>query len=115
MEQNSFLPLLFLGLRIIGAIFCYKQAKWLNRNTVGWTFAGFIFPIIAMIWVYNLSSKKTKSKEISFSTKYYTKNGVIEVENEGERKVLINEKPAPDGNYKLNRFETIDVLDGRIQ
>lgn len=115
MEQNNFLPLLTIGLRIIGAIFCYRQAKWLNRNAVGWSLAGFIFPIIAMIWVYNLSSKKTKIKEVPFSTKYYTKNGVIEVENEGERKVFVNQKPAPDGNYQLNNFEAINVLDGRIQ
>jgi uncharacterized membrane protein len=40
--------------RILGAIVCSNRAKWLNRNTVGWGFFGFVSPIIAMIWIYCL-------------------------------------------------------------
>lgn len=32
MEQNNFLALLTVGLRIIGAFFCYKQAKLTFSN-----------------------------------------------------------------------------------
>ena len=43
-----------LALRIIGAIVCVNRAKELNRSTGTWGVLGFIFPIIAMIWIYCL-------------------------------------------------------------
>lgn len=40
-----------LGLRILGAIVCSNKASSLNRNAGSWGVWGFIFPIIAMIWI----------------------------------------------------------------
>ena len=40
-----------LGLRIVGAIVCSNKASSLNRNSGSWGVFGFIFPIIAMIWI----------------------------------------------------------------
>lgn len=47
------IPLL---LKIVGIIVCVRKAKSLHRNQFGWGFFGFISPIIAMIWVYNIKS-----------------------------------------------------------
>lgn len=119
MESNNTLSLLYFSLGIVGAIVCYRQAKWLNRNAVEWGIIGFIFPIVAMILIFCLQRKPVKNVAINTSikpfTKYYTENGVIEVENYGERKVLINGNPASSGRYELNRFETIEVIDGKIK
>lgn len=48
--------LLFLQLilRIVGAVVCSNRAKELNRSSGSWGVLGFIFPIVAMIWVYCL-------------------------------------------------------------
>lgn len=46
--------LIQLALRIIGAFVCSNRAKELNRSSGSWGFWGFIFPIIAMIWIYCL-------------------------------------------------------------
>lgn len=50
MEPGVLLILQFI-LRIVGAIVCSNKAKELNRNSRSWGFFGFIFPIIAMIWI----------------------------------------------------------------
>lgn len=119
MEQNTGLLFLSFAFRIVGAVVCYRQAKWLNRDAGGWGVLGFFFPLIAMIWVFCLSPKSVKRSEINTTpkpfTKYYTENGVIEVENSGERKVTLNGVPAPDGQYELNRFETIEVFGGKVK
>lgn len=114
--DNSFIGFLQIALRITGAIVCYKQAKWLNRDVGGWLIAGLIFPIIAMIWVYNkkhIPKKNIISDPKPFST-YYTENGVITVEREGEKRVTINDKPSPNGKYQLNHLESIEVFDGKV-
>lgn len=118
MEQSNFFAIISFILRIVGAIVCSNQAKWLNRNSGSWAIIGFFFPIIAMIWIFCLNAKPIKNNNISSrpksSTKYYTKSGIIEVENEGERKVLINGQLALTGTYELNRIEPIEVIDGKI-
>lgn len=119
-HQNNALALFQLALRITGAIVCYKQAKYLNRNSGSWAFLGFLFPIIAMIWVFCLKHKPAKKTNLPQSapkafTRYYTERGIIEVENTGERKVSINGEPAPDGIYQLNRYESIEVIDGKVK
>lgn len=119
MEQNNSLYLLQFALRIVGVFVCYNQAKALNRSTGGWAVAGFFFPVIAMIWVFCLNRKPNQNNvqptTLKPFTKYYTENGVIEVETAGERKVSINGNPAPNGNYRLNPFESIEVYDGKIK
>lgn len=118
MEQNNGLLLLSFAFRVIGAIVCYSQAKSLNREAGGWSVFGFFFPLIAMIWIFCLKPKPYKNvasnSEPKQFTKYYTDNGVIEVENSGDRKVSINGQPAPNGTYQLNRMEKIEVVDGKI-
>ncbi len=120
-QQNNFLLIFTFALRILGAVVCYKQAKWLNRDGGSWSVFGFFFPIIAMIWVYCLKSKPSRKSHndenipLKPFTKYYTEKGVIEVENTGERKVSINGQSAQDGIYQLNRFESIEVYDGKIK
>lgn len=117
MEHNSLIAFLQLALRIIGLVVCSKQAKYLNRSTGGWAVAGFIFPVIAMIWVYNIKRKPKKNTILAAKpfTTYYTQTGKIEVENNGEKKVTIDGKPAPDGKYQLNNLESIDVYHGKIK
>lgn len=119
MEQNNGLLFLSLAFRFVGAIVCYSQAKSLNRDAGGWSVFGFFFPLIAMIWVFCLKPKPYKNvisnSEPKPFTKYYTEKGVIEVENGGERKVSLNGITAPNGKYELNRFETIEVFDGKIK
>ena len=51
----------------------------------------------------------------SYNTNTAKKVGIIEVENTGERKVSINGEPAPDGIYQLNRYESIEVIDGKVK
>lgn len=117
MEQNNPFYLLILVVRVICTILCYNQAKSINRNAISWAVAGFIFPIIATIWVFSLKNIR-QPIEISPPkpfTKYYTQKGVIEVETGGEQRVTINGKPAPNGKYELNRFETIEVFEGKIK
>ncbi len=43
-----------LVIRIICSLICVNKAKELNRNTVGWGIFGFVFIIIAVIWLYCL-------------------------------------------------------------
>lgn len=115
MEQNNPFYLLILVARIICTILCYNQAKSVNRNPISWAIAGFLFPIIATIWVFSLKNIR-QPIEISPPKpfiKYYTQNGVIEVETGGEQRVTIDGKPASNGKYELNRFNTIEVVDGR--
>lgn len=117
MDNNSVIAILQLGLRVTGAVVCYKQAKWLNREAGGWAIAGFIFPIIAMIWVYNKKHLPKKNIIVvpKTFTQYYTEIGIIGVETEGEKKVTINSKPAPDGKYQLNHLESIEVYNGKVK
>ncbi len=50
---------IFLGLRIVGAIYCGNKAVELNRPPAGWVIFAILTPIIAMIAI-SFSSKKTK-------------------------------------------------------
>ncbi|WHF52396.1 hypothetical protein QGN23_03730 [Chryseobacterium gotjawalense] len=119
MEQNNTLLIFQFLLRIIGVFICYNQAKTLNRNAGSWAIAGFFFPVIAIIWIFCMKRKPYKNNEPTLGlkpfTKYYTENGLIEVETAGEKRVSINGNTAPDGQYKLNRFETIEVFNGKIK
>lgn len=119
MEQISGLLLLSFIFRVIGAIVCYSQAKSLNRDGGGWAIFGFFLPLIAMIWVFCSKPIPYKNEGVNADlkpfTRYYTENGVIEVENGGERKVYINDMPAPNGKYELNRIESIEVFEGKIK
>ena len=54
--EASNLIIIPLLLKIVGVIVCVRKAKSLYRNQFGWGFFGFISPIIAMIWVYNIKS-----------------------------------------------------------
>ena len=56
-ESAGFLVILQLGLRILGIFVCRSRAKELNRDAGGWGILGFLFPIVAMIWVYCLKPK----------------------------------------------------------
>jgi hypothetical protein len=40
-----------LILRVLAVNVCLNRAKKLNRSTARWAFFGFVFPIIAMIWI----------------------------------------------------------------
>lgn len=119
MEQNNGLLLLSLAFRIVGVFVCYNQAKSLNRESGVWAIFGFFFPLIAMLWIFCLKPKPYKNELVSTEpkpfTKFYTENGVIEVENGGNRKVSLNGNSAPNGKYELNRFESIEVFDGRVK
>lgn len=105
-------------LRIVAAIICYNQAKWLNRDAGFWAVLGFFFPVISTILIFFLKAIPIKVKTLNVAlrpvTKYYTDSGIIEVENIGERRVSINGKTATDGKYVLNKFESIEVLNGTI-
>ena len=49
--MEAIVPILVIGLRILGIIVCRNKAEELNRNKGGWGFFGFISPIVAMIWI----------------------------------------------------------------
>ena len=119
MESNSSLLLLQFALRVVGAVVCYNQAQTLNRSAGGWAAAGFFVPVISMIVVFCMKripySNEQPNQTTKPFTKYYTAIGIIEVQNTGERKVSINGSPAPNGTYNLNRFESVNVYDGKIK
>ena len=49
--EPGVLLIIQLVLRIVGVVVCSSKAKELNRSWGSWGFFGFIFPIIAMIWI----------------------------------------------------------------
>lgn len=51
------LAMLSVLLRLVGIIVCVNKAGELNRNKTGWGIFGFLIPIVAMIWVYNIKKK----------------------------------------------------------
>lgn len=56
-SSSAFFALIFLGIRIIGAVYCGDKATKLNRNVAGWAVFGLFFPIIAMILISSLKAK----------------------------------------------------------
>ena len=56
-ESAGLLVIFQLVLRVVGAIVCRNKAKDLNRDKAGWGILGFLFPIVAMIWVHCLKPK----------------------------------------------------------
>ena len=57
------LNFIFIALRGIGPVFCAIQAEKKNRSTGLWAIFGFVFPIIAMICIFSLSSVTKWNKE----------------------------------------------------
>lgn len=57
------LNMLWLGLRILGPVYCAIKADHLNRSAGAWAVFGFIFPIIAIIWISVLPVKTIWTKE----------------------------------------------------
>jgi len=59
-------------------------------------------------------------KNILAKTEYKTDRGIIEIESDASSGmqtgdlVFLNERPAPDGKYKIGLFRSIAVIDGRI-
>lgn len=49
--EPGVLLIIQLVLRIVGVVVCSSKAKELNRSSGSWGFFGFVFPIVAMIWV----------------------------------------------------------------
>jgi len=43
--------ILMLLLRVFGTIICVYKAKKLNKSEVGWGLFGFVFPLVAIIWI----------------------------------------------------------------
>lgn len=63
MDASALAGIIQLILRIVGAVVCSNKATKLNRNSTGWGFFGFFFPIIAMIWVHCIKSLIAWDKE----------------------------------------------------
>ena len=59
-------------------------------------------------------------KNILAKTEYKTDRGIIEIESDANSGmqtgdlVFLNERPAPNGKYKIGLFRSIAVIDGRI-
>ncbi len=69
MEGDAIFALLSLGLRITGILVCVGKANKLNRNSTGWGFFGFFFPIVAMIWIHCLKPVISWDKNVDLKQK----------------------------------------------
>lgn len=68
MDEGVLMIIQFI-LRIVGVIVCVNKAKELNRSTGGWGIFGFIFPIIAMIWIQFMKPIMKWDENVSFHNK----------------------------------------------
>ena len=55
---ETILLVVLIGLRLVGVIYCSKRAVKFNRNKTIWGIAGISSPILAMILINLLGSKK---------------------------------------------------------
>jgi hypothetical protein len=60
--MNS-IGIIWLLLRIVGPIYGGMRADALNRKPGIWAIAGFLFPVISMIWISTLSPVTVWTKE----------------------------------------------------
>jgi len=65
--MEALVPILLLGLRVLGVIVCVNKAKELNRSTGGWGFFGFISPILAMIWIQFMKPVMVWDKDVDIN------------------------------------------------
>jgi hypothetical protein len=63
MNESGALAIIWLLLRLAGPIYCAIKADSLNRKTGIWALLGFLFPIIAMIWISTLTKRTVWTKE----------------------------------------------------
>jgi hypothetical protein len=59
MDQESYaiFQVILLVVRIIITFYCINKAGELNRSKAGWGIFGFIFPIVALIWIQFMKPK----------------------------------------------------------
>lgn len=50
-EDQRTQMILMILLRVFGTVVCVIKAKKINRSEAGWGLFGFVFPIVAMIWI----------------------------------------------------------------
>jgi hypothetical protein len=63
MNEFAVMTVIWLILRVVGPIYCAFKADNLNRKPGGWAIAGFLFPVISMIWISTLSPVTVWTKE----------------------------------------------------
>jgi hypothetical protein len=56
-DNNAIIFLILLILRVIITIYCVNKAAKINRSKIWWGIFGFIFPIIAFIWIQFIKPK----------------------------------------------------------
>ena len=67
--MEAILPIIVIGLRVIGVLVCVNKAGELNRSKRGWGFFGFISPIIAMIWIQFMKPVTEWNQNIDINAK----------------------------------------------
>lgn len=67
--MEAIVPIIIIGLRVIGVIVCVNKAGELNRSKGGWGFFGFVSPIIAMIWIQFMKPVTDWNQNIDINVK----------------------------------------------
>jgi hypothetical protein len=63
MNESGVFAIIWFLLRLAGPIYCAIKADHLNRKPGIWALLGFLFPIIAMIWISTLPKQTLWTKE----------------------------------------------------
>jgi len=53
--MNTSISLLAVAFRIFAINYCIKKARKLNRNVTGWAIFAFLIPLVAIIFINNVS------------------------------------------------------------
>ncbi|HOZ83452.1 MAG TPA: hypothetical protein PKU82_11065 [Bacteroidia bacterium] len=67
-DSKDIILILTFILRVVGAIVCSNKAKSLNRSSGSWGFFGFVFPILAMIWIQFMKPIIAWEKNVNIET-----------------------------------------------